>query len=85
MSLNIKNPETHALAVELARRLDTSLTEAVTLALKDKLESTSAHVQTAQRLSRLLTIADAIASRLTPEQRSMDIAAELYDADGLPR
>jgi hypothetical protein len=33
----------------------------------------------------LLTTAGAIASRLTPEQRDMDVDAELYDSSGLPK
>jgi hypothetical protein len=42
MSLNIKSPEAHALAAELARRLDTSMTRAVTIALKGMLVATEA-------------------------------------------
>jgi hypothetical protein len=85
MSLNIENPETHALAAELAHRLDTTLTEAVTLALRDKLAATQPEALAAERTARLLKMADVIADRLTPEQMNMDIDAELYDADGLPR
>jgi antitoxin VapB len=38
MSLNIKNPETHRLARELARRNGETLTTAITIALKERLE-----------------------------------------------
>ena len=38
MSLNIKNPEAHKLARELAECTGESLTEAVTLALRERLE-----------------------------------------------
>jgi hypothetical protein len=85
MSLNIKNPETHALAAELARRLDTSLTEAVTVALKDKLAATEPEAMFQQRLARLNAMADAIAARLTPAQKAMNIDDELYDELGLPK
>jgi hypothetical protein len=33
----------------------------------------------------MLRIARALAGRLTPEQRTMDIDAELYDEHGLPK
>ena len=85
MSLNIKNPRTHALAARLARRLDTSMTQAVEVALLDKLAATEADAMTEQRLGRLLGMADAIARRLTPEQKALDVDAELYDERGLPR
>ena len=85
MSLNIKNPETHALAAELARRLDTSMTEAVTIALKDKLAATGSETAIEDRARRMLDLARGIAERLTPEQRRLDIDVELYDENGLPR
>ena len=85
MSLNIKSPEAHALAAELARRLDTSMTEAVTIAPKDKLAAPRSEAVTGDRADRILRIADAIAERLTPEQRAMNIDEALYDEQGLPR
>jgi antitoxin VapB len=85
MSLNIKNPETHALAAQLATRLELSMTEAVTVALKDKLAATEPDVAVEQRLARLLKVANAIAERLTPEQKAFDVDAELYDERGLPK
>jgi antitoxin VapB len=85
MSLNIKNPEAHALAAELARRLDISMTEAVTIALKDKLAATASAVVVRDRVERMLRMAHAIAERLTPEQRTMNIDEELYDENGLPK
>jgi antitoxin VapB len=85
MSLNIKNPEAHALAAELARRLDTSMTEAVTIALKDKLAATRSEAIARDRADRMMRMARVIAERLTPEQRTMDIDAELYDEHGLPK
>ena len=67
------------------RRLDTSMTRAVTLALKDKLAETEVAAVVRRRTQRLLAGANAIAGRLTAEQIAMDLNAELYDADGLPR
>ena len=37
MSLNIKNPEAHALAARLAEKTGETLTEAVTTALRERL------------------------------------------------
>ncbi len=85
MSLNIKNSETHALAAELARRLDTSLTEAVTIALREKLEATSREADVARRTEKMLRMAQEISAMMTPEQRAFDIDKELYDEMGLPR
>ena len=85
MSLNIKNPEVHELALSLARRLDTSMTGAVAIALREKLAATESGALEAERLERLLNAANRIAARLTDEQVAFDIAAELYDAQGLPR
>ena len=67
------------------RRLDTSMTRAVALALKDKLAETEVDAVVRRRTQRLLAGANAIAGRLTAEQIAMDLNAELYDADGLPR
>ncbi len=85
MGLSIKSPEAHALAAELARRLDTSMTQAVTIALKDKLAATGSEAVVRERADRMLRMARAVAERLTPEQRAMDIDAELYDEHGLPK
>jgi antitoxin VapB len=92
MSLNIKNPEAHKLAAELARRTGTSLTEAVTEALRDKLAVVKAPEEQARReeeAAKLIADVEAIAQRmrdaLGPEAlAAMDIDA-LYDERGLPR
>jgi hypothetical protein len=49
-------PKNHALAARLARRLDVSMTEAVTVALKDKPAATEPGVALEQRLARFLTL-----------------------------
>ena len=85
MSLNIKNVEAHELAARLAKRFDTSMTDAVTTALREKLAATEDGALAQDRLANLLKMANAIAGRLTPEQRAFDIDAELYDEHGLPK
>lgn len=80
--LNIKNPETHRLAHELAELEGTSMTEAVTRALRAALDEHS-HRRAARRelLDRL--IATARAEGVEPAGDAFD---SLYDpATGLPR
>ena len=85
MSLNIKNPETHKLAAELARRTGVSMTEAVTEALREKLAALQAEASGEARLAAILEIARQCSSRLTPQAKAFDIDTELYDELGLPR
>ncbi len=82
--LNIKNPETHRLAKELARRRGETLTAAVTNALREQLArepdetSDKASVADVMRLVRDLGLA--------PLGVGEDPTAFLYDEDtGLPK
>jgi hypothetical protein len=84
MGLNIKNPETHALAATLARQLDISMTEAVTLALRDKLAATSREAEAARKLETLRRTAAAFTAMVGPEGLP-DHAALLYDDLGMPK
>ena len=85
MSLNIKNPRTHELARELATLTGESVTEAVTVALVQRLE----RVRQASRGSlaaRLLNIGRDCAAHLAEPYRSVDHGDLLYDAElGLPK
>lgn len=84
MSLNIKNKDAHRLATQLAKLTGESLTEAVTQALRERLERI--HEEngsgTAQRLSR---IAKDCAAHMKEPFRSADHADLLYDEKGLPK
>jgi antitoxin VapB len=86
MSLNIKNPEAHALARELAELTGESMTEAILIALKERL---ARELNTPQRIAArseaLMAIGRDVAVRLGPEYRDKDWDAELYDERGLPR
>jgi len=83
MALNIKNPETHALAAELAQRLGVSLTEAVTLSLRAQLAKRPEAVE-AGRAGEMAAIARRMAARIgaagLPDPDDL-----LYDARGLPK
>ncbi len=82
MSLNIKNPEAHALAAQIARKTGESLTEAVTVALRERL----ARLEQPDALAEdLLAIGKDCAARLKEPWRSVEHGALLYDDLGLPR
>ena len=86
MSLNIKNPETHELARELAAILQTTVTSAVTLALKESIATRETGSQPVDKVERLR----AISARATARVRATrglnlhDVADGLYNAQGLP-
>ena len=86
MSLNIKNPEAHALAKELAELTGESMTEAILVALRERLareRNTPERIE--QRTRAILALGAEIASRMSEETRTMDVDAYLYDEHGLPR
>jgi antitoxin VapB len=85
MSLNIKSEEAHQLTRELARLTGESLTEAVTTAVRERLERlrrTPDHARSRAQL--LLAIGRDTAPRLTAASRTLDHGELLYDERGLP-
>jgi antitoxin VapB len=83
MTLNIKNPETHRLATELARLTGETLTQAVTEALRERLERVSRQRQKATA-AELLAIGQCCAAHLHTPATSDEHATLLYDQQGLP-
>jgi antitoxin VapB len=84
MGLNIKNEETHRLVRELAALTGESLTEAVTTAVRERLERIRR--EEGQSLAdRLLAIGKDCAAHLKEPFRSADHGDLLYDERGLPR
>jgi antitoxin VapB len=84
MSLNIKNKEAHRLAQQLAKLTGESMTEAVTKAVRERLER--ARRECGVTLSdRLLEIGKDCATHLKEPFRSVDHGHLLYDEKGLPR
>ena len=84
MSLNIKNEETHRLARELAGLTGESVTEAVTVAVRERLERVKSE-QGSGLAERLLAIGRDAARRWKEPYRSMEDPTEfLYDERGLP-
>jgi antitoxin VapB len=85
VSLNIKNPEAHKLARELAECTGESLTEAVTLALRERLERVQKKKRDEGLHARLMWIAEDAAKRMREPYKSIDHADLLYDELGLPK
>lgn len=81
--LNIRNPETHRLARELARRRGETLTEAVTVALREQLAREGDRAPKATAAEVLAMVGR---MNLRPLGLGEDPTAFLYDDDtGLPR
>jgi antitoxin VapB len=83
MSLNIKDPEAHRLAQELANRTGESMTRAVTEALRERL----ARVSRAQRQDTTADELLAIGRRCTAtlKRKPIDHDSLLYNEHGLPK
>jgi antitoxin VapB len=84
MGLNIKNEQTHRLAEELSRLTGESLTAAVTVAVRERLERIRRE-RGKSLADRLLAIGRDCAPRLREPFRSADHAELLYDENGMPR
>jgi antitoxin VapB len=84
MSMNIKDPDAHRLAKELARMTGENMTAAVTEAMRERLERLRG--QHGEGLAgRLLGIGKDCAARLKEPYRTADHGELLYDEKGLPR
>ena len=80
MGMNIKNPEAHALAREIAARTGLSLTDAVLAALREKRAALAGEGERAKAASLL---AYGRRLRQITAAGSSD-TGDLYDARGLP-
>jgi antitoxin VapB len=84
MALNIKNQDTHKLVKELASLAGESMTEAVTKAVRERLDRLRRQ-SGAGVADRLLRIGRDCALRIKEPSRSTDHKDLLYDDQGLPR
>jgi antitoxin VapB len=84
MSLNIKNPETFRLAHRLAELTGETVTGAVTVSVRERLERLQRSDEQGVA-ERLLRIGRDTAARLPAETREVDHGELLYDESGLPR
>ena len=84
MNLNIKNEETYKLAAKLAELTDETMTKAVTIALRERLDRL-------RRRTRKATVADMMeigkrcAAHVKEPISSLDHGDFLYDERGLPK
>ena len=83
MTLNIKNAEAHKLAQALARETGETMTNAVTEALRERLERVRSRRQADVKAAELLAIGRRCAS--TRKGPAVAHGALLYDKRGLPR
>jgi antitoxin VapB len=84
-SLNLKSDEAYRLARELSERTGESMTKAVVVALRERLQRLERGSEN-EFVERLLAIGRDCAAHLSQEQRSLDYDAILYDEKtGLPR
>ena len=81
MSLNIKDPETHELAAALAKATGESMTRAVNLAIRERLE----RVKRKRRSSAADFLAIGAACAAGLKSKPVDHARLLYDEMGLPK
>jgi len=85
MSLNIKNDETYRLTQELSKLTGESLTTAVTVAVRERLERVRASEEIPNLAERLMEIGKRTAARLEEPWLSIDHGELLYGEDGLPK
>jgi antitoxin VapB len=87
VALNIKNSEAERLARQLALATGESVTHAVTIAVRERLERVrhASEEAAAQRAVRLRQIAADAADRWSELYSSADHGDVLYDEAGLPR
>jgi antitoxin VapB len=83
MCLNIESQEAHDLAAELTRLTGESLTEAVTVAIRERLEREQRRRDQEAVVAKAMAIARRCASYPRRDHRSLE--EFLYDERGLPR
>ena len=85
MSLNIKNEETCRLAGELAQLTGDSMTGAITVALKERLEREKRERDIEARVQKLHAIGQRCARLLRDGPSAVEHGDFLYDERGLPK
>ncbi|MFP5234611.1 MAG: type II toxin-antitoxin system VapB family antitoxin [Acidobacteriota bacterium] len=85
-SLNIKSTEAHKLAHELAEATGETLTAAVTVALKERLQREGSARKKKLRSEWLDRVTSETAAIMNDGRSSKELVEELYDPEtGLPR
>lgn len=84
-TLNLKNPETYRLASRVAGLTGESKTQAVTVALRERLARLEKSSEEGPLAAHIMAIGKDCASRLSPRTKRLDHGKFLYDEKGLPR
>ena len=86
MSINIKNEETARLARDLANATGESITQAVTTALRERLDRVSlrGQAQVLDRVKEMRRISKDASARWVEPFRNAEHGDLLYDESGLP-
>ncbi len=85
MGLNIKNEQTCALARELAQLTGETMTGAISVALRERLEREKRERDKEALLRDVRAIAERCAALMGPGPSSTEIGDFLYDERGLPK
>ena len=83
MALSIKNPETERLARHLAKRNGETITEAVTLALRERLKRQQVQQQSVGLAAKIMEISRRCSALPVLDNRSADEIIG-YDEHGVP-
>jgi antitoxin VapB len=86
-SLNLKHPDVHRLARELADATGESMTAAVVRSVQERLDRVRAErgAEVEARIERIMELAAVIREHAPPGYFDQDFDALLYDDAGLPR
>ena len=85
MSLNIKNEEACRLVGELARLTGETMTGAITVAVRERLERERRGRSVEARVRKMCAVAERCAELLGPGPSAVEHGDALYDERGLPR
>ena len=85
MSINIKNQETCRLANELAQLTGDTMTGAITVALRERLERETSERSAEAKVRRLLAIGERCATMMGEGPSAVEHGDYLYDERGLPK
>ncbi len=85
MSLNIKNEATCALARELAQLTGETMTGAISVALRERLEREKRQRDAEAEIEEMLAFGKRCAVHLRPGPSAVEHGDYLYDEHGLPK
>ncbi len=85
VAINIKNEEVSRRAMELAKAMGESITEAVGQAIEEKLGRIQRQLGRKGIGAKLMALSDKCIRNAPEEWRTYDYETELYDERGMPR